>query len=94
MCRTARQNYGRRHLALTAGILGRTASMYNLLSRGDVFGLSRGSAQHEVASMLQVVKGWREFYAARGVAEESMDMLVQAMLPASFFLDTPNEPLF
>ena len=41
--------------------------------------------------MLGVVSGWREFFAARSVEARSIEMLEQAMLPASFHRDTPAQ---
>jgi serine/threonine-protein kinase HipA len=41
--------------------------------------------------MLAVVRGWHEFFAKRGVDVKSIEMLEQAMLPPSFFRETPPE---
>jgi serine/threonine-protein kinase HipA len=41
--------------------------------------------------MLNVVRGWREFFIRRGVEQRSVEMLEQAMLPPSFFRDTPPD---
>ncbi len=75
----------RRDLALNAGNFGRSASLYNLLSRCDVFGLSREEAQAQVNSMLEVVKGWKELFAGHGIENRTLEMLDGAMLPSSFF---------
>lgn len=83
----------RRDLALTVGAFGRAASLYNLLSRCDVFGLSRAAAEQQVAAMLDVVLGWREFFAAKGVDARSISMLEQAILPASFYRTEPPEAI-
>jgi len=83
----------RRDLALEAGRFGRAASLYNLLSRCDAFGLSIDDAKSTVDSMINVVAGWREFYATRGVEAWTIEMLEQAMLPASFHRDAPPEAL-
>jgi len=48
-------------------------------------------AQALVEAMLDVVRGWREFFMQQGVEPRSIDMLEQAMLPPSFFRDTPPE---
>jgi serine/threonine-protein kinase HipA len=79
----------RRDLALTVGRHGRAASLYNILSECDAFGLSREQAQAEIDSMLAVVKGWREFFAKHKVGSRSIEMLEQAILPASFFRTEP-----
>jgi serine/threonine-protein kinase HipA len=81
----------RRDLALEVGRFGRTASLYNILSRCDVFGLTRQEAQALIDAMLNVVRGWREFFVRRGVEQRSIGMLELAMLPPSFFRETPPE---
>ena len=81
----------RRDLALEAGRFGRAASLYNILSHCDAFGLSQEDAQALIARMLAVVRGWREFFIDRGVPQRSIEMLEQAMLPPSFFRDTPPD---
>jgi serine/threonine-protein kinase HipA len=48
-------------------------------------------AKAVIESMLGVVSGWREFFAARGVEARSIEMLAQAMLPASFHRDAPAQ---
>lgn len=79
----------RRDLALEAGRFGRTASLYNLLSQSDAFGLSVNDAKAVIDPMIEVVTGWREFFTARGVEARSIVMLEQAILPASFYRDAP-----
>jgi serine/threonine-protein kinase HipA len=83
----------RRDLALTAGTHGRAASLYNLLSRCDVFGMAPAEARAEVDTMLAVVGRWRERFAAHGIGERTLLMLEGAMLPASFHLTVPPEPV-
>jgi serine/threonine-protein kinase HipA len=81
----------RRDLALETGRFGRAAGLYNLLSRCDAFGLSVDESKALVDSMLEVVNGWREFFAARGVEARTIEMLEQAMLPASFYREAPAD---
>ena len=81
----------RRDLALDVGRFGRAASLYNLLSQCEAFGLGTGDATAIVESMLEVVSGWREFFAALGVEARTIEMLEQAMLPASFYRDAPAQ---
>jgi len=81
----------RRNLALEVGRFGRAASLYNIVSHCAAFGLSNEEAQALIDGMLAVVRGWREFYIERGVEQRSIEMLEQAMLPASFFRDTPPD---
>lgn len=81
----------RRDLALEVGRFGRAAGLYNILSQCDAFGLSKDEAQALIDGMLAVVRGWREFFIERGVEHRSIEMLEQAMLPPSFFRDTPPD---
>lgn len=83
----------RRDLALTVGTHGRAASHYNLLSRCVVFGMTPAEARAEVNAILAVVRRWRERFAALGIDERALVMLDGAMLPASFHLTTPPEPV-
>ncbi|MEO8925084.1 MAG: HipA domain-containing protein [Caldimonas sp.] len=81
----------RRDLALEVGRFGRAAGLYNILSQCDVFGLTKQEAQTLINGMLEVVRGWREVFIQRGVEHRSIEMLEQAMLPPSFFRDTPPD---
>lgn len=54
------------------------------------FGAGRSGASTTIA-MLNVVRGWREFFTQQGVEQRSIQMLEQAMLPPSFFRDTPPD---
>ena len=81
----------RRDLALAVGRFGRVAGLYNILSQCDAFGLTKEEAQALIDGMLAVVRGWREFFLQRGVEHRSIEMLEQAMLPPSFFRDTPPD---
>ena len=81
----------RRDLALEVGRFGRAAGLYNILSQCDAFGLSKDEAQALIDGLLAVVRGWREFFIERGVEHRSIEMLEQAMLPPSFFRDTPPD---
>lgn len=83
----------RRDLALTVGKYGRAASLYNLLSQCQVFGFSREEAKAQVDNMLEVVLGWKEFFAAKGVETHSLEMLEGAILPASFKRMAPPDPV-
>jgi serine/threonine-protein kinase HipA len=83
----------RRDLALEVGAHGRAASLYNLLSQCEAFGLRADEARALIENMLTVVRGWREFYAARGVERRTIEWLERAVLPESFFLESPPDPL-
>lgn len=81
----------KRDLALEAGRFGRAASLYNLLSRSEVFGLRREEAQAEIDRMLVVVQDWRRHFTRLGVERQSIEMLEQAILPASFHRMEPPQ---
>ncbi len=74
-----------RDLALEVGRFGRAASLYNLLSQCEAFGLGAEEARSLIDGMLAVVRRWREFFTERGVDAMGIEMLEQAMLPACFF---------
>ena len=88
-----RASVERRDLALEVGRFGRAASLYNLFSQCEAFDVTKEDAQATVDSMLVVVRTWREFFIERGVEQRSIEMLEQAMLPPSFFRDTPPDPV-
>ncbi|HSV51821.1 MAG TPA: HipA domain-containing protein [Burkholderiaceae bacterium] len=82
-----------RNLALTAGSFGRVASLYNLRSRSEVFGVSAAEADQLISGMLEVVGSWKEFFFKNGVEARSIEFLKQAMLPESFFRTEPPDPV-
>jgi serine/threonine-protein kinase HipA len=82
----------RRDLALEVGRFGRAASLYNLFSQCEAFDVAKGDAQAIVDNMLVVVRTWRELFIEQGVEQRSIEILEQAMLPPSFFRDTPPDP--
>lgn len=84
-------SHERRDLALEVGRFGRAASLYNLLSQCEAFGLTKEEAQALIDGMLDVVRSWRDFFIKRGVEQRSVEMLEQAMLPPSFFRHTPPD---
>jgi serine/threonine-protein kinase HipA len=79
----------RRDLALDVGRFGRAASLYNLLSRTEVFGIKPDEGKAEIDRMLSVVRGWKRHFTLHGVEQRSVEMLEQAMLPASFYRTEP-----
>ncbi len=83
----------RRDLAMNVGRFGRAASLYNLVSRCDVFGLRSEEARALIDQMMDVVNGWREFFAAKGVEARSIEMLEQAILPAPFYRESPPQTI-
>ena len=83
----------RRDLALEVGAHGRTAALYNLLSRPQVFGLTREAALAEIHRMRQVVMGWRQVFQRHGVARADMEAVAPAFLPASFDRMEPPQPV-
>jgi serine/threonine-protein kinase HipA len=83
----------RRDLALDAGRFGRAASIYNILSATDAFGVEAQEAEQEVLRMLGVVSQWRQDFERDGVQKKDMEMLGGAILPPSFHLRHPPDPV-
>lgn len=81
----------RRDLALEAGRFGRAASLYNLLSASEVFGLSREEAQAMVAKLEHVVQNWRDIFARHRVEQRSIEHFAQAFLPDCFYRTEPPD---
>ena len=81
----------RRDLAMTVGAYGRTASIYNLLSQCDRFGLTSEAARKEIENIVAVVRTWRDHFRACGVSEKDVDYMAQAFLPECFFFEKPVE---
>jgi serine/threonine-protein kinase HipA len=77
----------RRDLALTVGDYGRTASLYNLLSRVGHFGLSVDEARAEIDRLVGVIRQWRNSYFACGVSAGDIDYIAPAILPDCFFFE-------
>ncbi len=77
----------RRDLALTVGVYGRTASLYNLLSQAGRFGLSADEARGQIDRLVDTVRHWRESFFACGVSAEDIDYIAPAMLPGCFFFE-------
>jgi len=78
-----------RDLALTVGRYGRSASVVNLLSQAARFGLSAHDARGEIDHIVAVVRQWREVFFACGVSAQDIAYIAPALLPTSFFVDTP-----
>ena len=81
----------RRDLALTVGMHGRAASIYNLISQAGRFGLSADDARSEIKRLAAVVQQWRKFFRACGVTVEDIDTIAPAFLPACFFFENPPD---
>lgn len=83
----------RRDLALTVGSYGRAASLYNLISQSERFGLSKDDARREILHMESEVRPWRQRFAALGVSNKDIENISRAMLPPSFFSAEPPAPV-
>jgi serine/threonine-protein kinase HipA len=81
----------RRDLAMTVGTYGRTASVYNLLSQGERFGLTAEAARREIEQMVPTLKSWRDHFRACGVSAKDTDYIAAAYLPECFFFEKPPE---
>jgi serine/threonine-protein kinase HipA len=81
----------RRDLAMTIGTYGRTASVYNLLSQCERFGLTVEAARKEIEKIVATVRSWRDHFRACGVSAEDIEYIALAFLPESFFFEKPVE---
>jgi serine/threonine-protein kinase HipA len=81
----------RRDLAMTVGTYGRTASIYNLLSQCERFGLATEEARKEIENIVTTVRTWRDHFHACGVSEKDVDYMAPAILPECFFFEKPVE---
>jgi serine/threonine-protein kinase HipA len=81
----------RRDLAMTIGTYGRTASIYNLLSQCERFGLTPEAARKEIENIVATVRTWREHFRACGVSAKDVEYMAQAFLPECFFFEKPVE---
>jgi serine/threonine-protein kinase HipA len=79
----------RRDLAMTIGTYGRTASIYNLLSQCERFGLTTEAARKEIENVVTTVRTWREHFRACGVSAKDVEYMAQAFLPECFFFEKP-----
>lgn len=62
-------------LAMSIGEQGREATLENALSRAARFGLSDKEARDIIGQLLEIVSGWREHFAGRGVSGRDLEML-------------------
>jgi serine/threonine-protein kinase HipA len=81
----------RRDLAMTIGTYGRTASIYNVLSQCERFGLTVAAARKEIENVVAAARTWREHFRACGVSEKDAEYMAQAFLPECFFFEKPLE---
>jgi serine/threonine-protein kinase HipA len=81
----------RRDLAMTIGTYGRTASIYNLLSQCEKFGLTIEAARKEIEKVAATLRTWRDHFRACGVFMKDIEYIAPAYLPDCFFLEKPVE---
>ena len=81
----------RRDLAMTIGTYGRTASIYNLVSQCERFGLTTEAARKEIENVVTIVRTWRQHFDACGVSAKDIDYVAPAFLPECFFFEKPVE---
>jgi serine/threonine-protein kinase HipA len=77
----------RRDLAMTIGAWGRTASIGNLLSRCERFGLTVDAARVTIDAVVATVRTWRDHFRDCGVAPEDIERMASAFLPECFFVE-------
>ena len=81
----------RRDLAMTIGTYGRTASIYNLLSQCERFGLSIEAARVEIDKVVTTILAWRDHFHVYGVSAKDIEYIAPAFLPECFFFEKPVE---
>ena len=81
----------RRDLAMTIGTYGRTASIYNLLSQCERFGLTIEAARKEIENIVTTLRTWREHFSACGVSPKDIEYIAPAFLPECFFFEKQPE---
>ena len=81
----------RRDLTMTIGAHGRTASVYNLLSQCERFGLTTESAKKEIEKIVGTLQTWRDHFRACGVSAKDIEYIAPAFLPDCFFFEKPVE---
>ena len=79
----------RRDLAMTIGTHGRTASIYNLLSQCERFGLATEAARKEIEKIVATVRTWRDHFRACDVLAKDSEYIASAFLPDCFFFEKP-----
>lgn len=53
----------------------RTASIYNLLSQCERFGLTAEAARKEIENVVATVRAWQEHFHACGVSEKDVEYM-------------------
>ena len=81
----------RRDLAMQVGLFGRTASIYNLISQANRFGLERDAAHRLIEEVAGAVKRWREIFTEAGVSSKDIEFMAPAFLPPCFFAQHPAD---
>jgi serine/threonine-protein kinase HipA len=81
----------RRDLAMTIGTHGRTASIHNLLSRCERFGLAAEAAKKEIDDIVANVRTWQDHFRSCGVSAKDIEYMAPAFLPECFFSAKPME---
>jgi serine/threonine-protein kinase HipA len=76
---------------MTIGTYGRTASIYNLISQCERFGLGIEAAREEIERVVTTVRNWRDHFHACGVSAKDIEYIAPAFLPESFFFEKPLE---
>jgi serine/threonine-protein kinase HipA len=83
----------KRTLAMVIGQYGRTASIYNIMSQCERFGVTPAAAKKEIDAIVDVVKGWREHFHACGVSAQDIETMATAFLPPCFYYEQPVEDI-
>jgi serine/threonine-protein kinase HipA len=83
----------RRYLALVIGDYGAIAVRENLLSKAEIFGLSRADANQLIDEVQQTIRSrWRAVVDARDVCASDVQRIADCFDPPSFEADPPETP--
>src|SRR5436190_1771950 len=72
----------RRDLAMTIGAYGRTATIYNVLSQCERFGLTIEAARKEIDKIVAVVRAWRDHFRVHGVSVKDTYYIASVFQPS------------
>jgi serine/threonine-protein kinase HipA len=70
-------NSGQGYQEFIVGNDQRDSTLTNAMTQCELFGYTQAQAANEVASVIQVVDGWRAHFTACGVAQADLDSLAQ-----------------
>jgi serine/threonine-protein kinase HipA len=76
---------------MTIGTYGRMASIYNLLSQFERFGLIAEGIKKESDAVIGTSRAWRNHFRASALLPKDIEYIAPAFLPECLFLEKPVE---